>query len=87
MLQVKLTAWCHKNKLVINCEVNKTEAKILKTGGEPSSEEEQPPQLKINGQGIRYVKSMKVLGVTLDDELNFELHANNKLIECKRNGE
>ena len=79
-----LTEWCHENKLAINCEVNKTEAIILKTGGEPSSEEEQPPQLKINGQCIRYVKSTKVLGVILDDELNFELHANNKLIECKK---
>ena len=78
----ELSKWCQKNKLVINCELNKTEAIILKTGGEPCSDEEQPPQLQINGQYIRYVKSTKVLGVILDDQLNFNCHAKQKLNEC-----
>ena len=78
----ELSKWCQKNKLVINCELNKTEAIILKTGGEPCPEKEQPPQLQINGQYIRYVKSTKVLGVILDDQLNFNCHAKQKLNEC-----
>ena len=78
----ELSKWCQKNKLIINCELNKTEAIILKTGGEPCPDEEQPPQLQINGQYIRYVKSTKVLGVILDDQLNFNCHARQKLHEC-----
>jgi len=80
----ELTRWCQKNKLVINCEVNKTEAIILKTGGEPCSDEEQPPQLQINNQYIRYVRNTKVLGVIIDDELNFSYHARQKLQECNK---
>ena len=50
----------HKNQ---QCrDPNKTEAIILKTSKEPCPEEEQPPQLQINGQTIRYVKSTNVLG-------------------------
>ena len=45
----KLSKWCQKNKLVINCELNKTKAIIQKTGGEPCPDKEQPPELQING--------------------------------------
>lgn len=80
----ELTRWCEKNKLVINCNINKTEAIILQTGRESCFEGDQPPQLQINGKYIRYVKSTKVLGVILDENLNFKLHADQKLTECKK---
>ena len=79
----ELSKWCQKNKLVINCDINKTEAIILKTG-QPLSEDNQPPQLHINGKNIRYVEKTKVLGVIVDDQLNFRCHAKQKLNECTR---
>ena len=50
-----LTSWCIKNKMVINCDVNKTEAIILKTANTSDEETNQPPQLRINGESIRYI--------------------------------
>ena len=79
----ELSKWCQKNKLVINCDLNKTEAIILKSG-QPFSEENHPPQLHINGKSIRYVEKTKVLGVIIDDQLNFRCHARQKLNECTR---
>ena len=78
-----LSRWCTENKLVVNCGVNKTEAIIMKTGNE-SSEDYDPPELKINSRTIRYVRSTKVLGLILDDELSFRQHAEKKLKECNK---
>ena len=80
----ELAKWCQKNKLVINCEANKTEAIVLKTNRELNDNEEPIPELKINGQVIKYVKNTKVLGVILDEDLNFRQHAEQKLLECKK---
>ena len=77
-----LTSWCIKNKLAINCEVNKTEAIILKTKNLSSQIE--PPELVINNQHIRYVKQTRVLGLIIDDELKFSQHADQKLKECNK---
>ena len=77
-----LAKWCKKNKLVINCDINKTEAVILKTGNKTSLH--LPPELYINNIKIRYVKSTKVLGLILDEDLNFNMHAKEKYKECKK---
>ena len=77
-----LSDWCIRNKLVINCDVNKTEAIILKT--KAIKNKPQPPELQINGKAIRYVKNTKVLGVVVDDELNFKAHALKKLNESNK---
>ena len=77
-----LSKWCIQNKLVVNCDTNKTEAIILKTAA--YTEEQKPAELCINGKRINYVQSTKVLGVIVDEDLNFKKHASQKLKECKR---
>ena len=77
-----LTLWCIKNKLVINCEINKTEAIILNTGNKSLAGN--PPKLVINGMYIRYVDSTKVLGLQIDKDLTFTEHALDKLNECNK---
>jgi len=77
-----LSQWCINNKLVINCDVNKTEAIILSTNN-PTSHHT-PPELIINNKTIRYVKQTRVLGLIVDDELNFKEHAQQKLKECNK---
>ena len=78
----ELSKWCKKNKLKINCDVNKTEAIILKTCNK--SYNKPPPDLNISNNKIRYVKSTKVLGIILDEDLNFKVHAEEKYKECKK---
>ena len=43
-----------------------------------------PPQLIINNCNIRYVSSSKVLGLIIDENLDFSEHAINKLKECNK---
>ena len=78
-----LGKWCKENKLVLNCDKNKTEAIILK-----SKNKNQPqftfPKLKIEGNEIEYVKSTKVLGIIIDEDLSFKEHANDKLKQCNQ---
>ena len=76
----ELGRWCQKNSLVINCQPNKTEAIILKT--QNKSFTCSPPNLVISGSEIKYVKSTKVLGIILDEDLSFKAHAEQKAIEC-----
>ena len=76
----ELTKWCKRNRLVINCEENKTEAIVLNTGN--TSYTQLPPQLLIDGKQIRYVRSTKVLGLILDEDLNFKEHAERILKQC-----
>ena len=76
-----LAKWCTQNKLVINCDPEKTEAIILKTCKEINVD---IPSLKIGTKSIRYVKSTKVLGIWLDDELNFKEHSNITLKKCRQ---
>ena len=48
------------------------------------SNQEKLPELIINGKHIKYVKSTKVLGLIIDDELKFKQHAAQKLKECNK---
>ena len=43
-----------------------------------------PPQLIINNCNIRYVSSSKVLGLIIDENLDFSEHAIQKLNECNK---
>ena len=43
-----------------------------------------PPKLYINSTYIRYVKSTKVLGLIIDEDLNLSEHAVQKLKECSK---
>ena len=76
-----LTKWCIKNKLVINCDVDKTEAIILKTSSPISTD---IPPLLIGSRLIRYVRSTKVLGIIVDDELSFKQHSSKQLKRCQQ---
>ena len=79
-----LSEWCNKWRLKVNCDKNKTECLIIK----PLNEKEGNtipytfPNLKINGKEINYVQKTKVLGLVVDEKLNFESHANEKIRQC-----
>ena len=75
-----LSIWCIKNKIALNCQINKTEAMILKTTNESTTH--RIPELRINGISIKYVRSTQVLGIILDEKLSFKDHAHKKLNEC-----
>ena len=77
-----LSKWCIQNKLVINTDINKTEAIVLKTNDQAFQDE--LTQLVINGKSIRFVKYTKVLGLIIDDELSFKYHAEQKLKDCNK---
>ena len=77
-----LSIWCTKNKLAINCQPNKTEAMILKTTN--STNGHSIPELTISGKHIKYVKPTKVLGLILDEDLSFKVHAMKKLNDCRK---
>ena len=80
-----LNIWCIDNKLVPNCDKNKTEAMILQTGNTAyNSLQEFPPKLLIGGTEIEYVRQTKALGVTIDDQLTFQGHAEKKLKVCNQ---
>ena len=84
-----LSKWCIRNKLVVNCDRNKTEAIILKTStsalnNDPNQQPMSLPKLRINGKEIEYVQKTKVLGIILDDQLNFKEHALEKLKACNK---
>ena len=56
-----LSKWCIRNKLVVNCDRNKTEAIILKTStsalnNDPNQQLMSLPKLRINGKEIEYVQ-------------------------------
>ena len=74
-----LTKWCSKWRLAVNCEKDKTEAIIVKTKNSSNS---LIPKLTISGKEIEYVPSSKVLGITIDEDLNFHSHAKKTLSSC-----
>lgn len=79
-----LNSWCIDNKLVPNCDKNKTEAMILQTGNTAHGLQEFPPKLRIGGSDIEYVRQTKALGLTIDDQLTFQGHAEGKLKVCNQ---
>jgi len=80
-----LNQWCVDNKLVPNCDQNKTEAMILQTGNTTYNDQDvYPPKLHIGNKKIEYVRLTKALGVWIDDELSFQGHADKKLKVCNQ---
>ena len=77
-----LTTWCNKWKLKVNCDVNKTECLIIRPDTWQKTSSVLPMKLTIDGNTIQYVKKSKVLGLVIDDELQFSQHANKKLQQC-----
>ena len=79
-----LYRWCIENKLVPNCDVNKTEAIILQTGNTAYGTDTLPPKLQIGTKSIAYVQQTKALGLWIDDKLSFQHHAEEKLKVCNQ---
>ena len=77
-----LTQWCRKWRLKINCDKNKTECLIIQSTSRNQSMACTFQKLKINGKEINYVEQTTVLGVVIDNKLNFNKHANKKLQQC-----
>ena len=75
MVQVlsSLEIWCNQWRLVINCKVDKTEIVIFS----PKDKEHQelPQDIGMGEKNIRIVQKSKVLGLTIDNKLNYESHS------------
>ena len=78
-----LDKWCKDNNMVLNCDKNKTEGIILKSGNKDQAAFVYP-KLKLEGQEIEWVKSTKVLGIIIDEDLSFKTHANLKVKQCNQ---
>ena len=76
--------WCKKWRMVVNCNVNKTEAIILKSANCSITDTDRSslPPLNIGGEQLLYVKKSKVLGLIIDEDLSFLPHANKVLQSC-----
>lgn len=76
-----LSAWCFRWRLAVNCDKDKTEAIIIKSKNSPI-QDSSIPKLRIGNNEIAYVGKSKVLGITIDDDLNFQKHAKATLSAC-----
>ena len=78
-----ISGWCKKWRMVVNCNVNKTEVIILNTAGYNSITPTSPiSPVNIGGDELLYVKKSKVLGLIIDEDLSFLPHANKALQSC-----
>ena len=68
-----LNTWANKWRMIINCLPNKTEVMCFGTAEKDRSLI--PSQFKLGDQYIKLVKSTKVLGITLDEDLTFLEHS------------
>ena len=71
--------WTSKWRMVINCDANKTEVICFNT----TDKDNLPASFKLSGKDILLTSASKVLGITLDKQLNFKQHSQaiyNKLI-------
>ena len=75
-----LNSWCVKWRMVINCAKEKTEAIILKNG--TADDSTKVCNLKIGNNRIEYVKKTRVLGLVLDENLEYNMHATSTLQNC-----
>ena len=65
--------WVKKNRLVINCQPNKTEVMCFSTAEKDKSLV--PEKYQLGDQEIKLVKHTKVLGLVMDEDLNFIEHS------------
>jgi len=73
-----LSKWCSKWRMIPNCDKNKTECIVI----EPQKQPITSCKLKIGSKEVNYVSKSTVLGLVIDDNLNFEHHASTKLSQC-----
>ena len=70
-----LEIWCKQWRLVINCKIDKTEIVIFKPKTRSIESLELPQDIEMGEKKIRIVQKSKVLGLTIDNELNYEAHS------------
>ena len=76
-----IITWCNQNKLDINW--SKTKAMFISNKMSPTSDASSrtrmvfPNSLRIGSVDIEVVQSFRLLGITIDNKLNFLLHATN----------
>ena len=73
-----LNSWCKKWRMIPNCDKDKTECIIIGSQRQPITFH----KLKIGLEEINYVNKSTVLGLIIDDNLNFEHHASSKRSQC-----
>ena len=64
--------WVSKNRMIINCQPDKTEVICFSTAENDKSLI--PQMFKICGESIQLVKQTKALGLIIDEDLNFKEH-------------
>ena len=69
----RLSQWCNVNQLTVN--VKKTKSVLF--GTKKYLDIDRQPNLTLNNESIEYITHYKYLGIELDNNLNYKLHANN----------
>ena len=77
-----LTIWCYKWRMIVNCDKDKTECLIILPKKHASNISTTTSNLFIAGKKIEFAKSTSILGLEIDDKLNFQNHANKKVQQC-----
>ena len=67
-----ISTWCSRNKLCINSD--KTTAMLITTRQKASTLTRRELVIQLRGDDIKVVSSMKILGVTFDESLDFNIH-------------
>ena len=70
MVLEAISEWTGYWRLVVNCRVNKTEVICFNS----STPNLVPTTFKLGNKEIRQVNHSKVLGITLDEKLNYKEH-------------
>ena len=68
-----IESWVKKNRMIINCNPNKTE--VVCFGTAENDRTLVPTTYKLCGKDIKLVKHTKVLGLIIDESLNFIEHS------------
>ena len=68
-----VNTWASRWRMKINCLPNKTEVLCFSTAENDRSLI--PPEFQLGSQKIKLVKTTKVLGITLDEDLTFKEHS------------
>lgn len=74
--------WCMQWRLIVNCDKDKTECLVIKPKKAISTVCTGLKELCIGRKLVNYARSTTVLGLVIDDELSFTLHAAKILKRC-----
>ena len=77
-----ISNWCSRWKLIVNCEKDKTECLVIKPVKHSPVDFQNLKQLVITGKKVNFANSTRVLGIDVDDQLNFNLHSSQLLKRC-----